>query len=417
MKPPKKGIARFNRSGKNPMRSARSVRPRMIVVGYQFMSEFLLNPEIVFLNHGSFGACPRLVFDKYQRWQRQLEWQPVQFLQRQLPVHLAAARQKLADYLGANSSEVVFVPNPTFAANTIARSLPLGSGDEVLISDQEYGACRFAFQFAAQEKGFRVVEQDIPLPVESEEAIVDAFWQGVTPNTKLIFISHITSTTALTLPVAKICQRARDTGILTMIDGAHAPGQIDVNLSEIGPDFYTATCHKWMCAPKGSGVFYVREDRQDMIDPLVVGWGWGPEKTFHRENEFVSNHEWLGTHDPAAYLTVRLAITWQKKHFTPEVRQRSCDLARLAVDLASQIKGIERVHPDAFFRQMGLIDITARGIPDHVELKSYLYQAYQVEVPVIRWKDRMLIRVSTHAYTTEEDIHKFIHALKDTFRG
>lgn len=380
------------------------------------MSDFLLDPDVIFLNHGSFGACPRPVFNEYQRWQTKLERQPVRFLQRELPDHLAEARRQVAQYLGALSTEIVFVPNPTFAANTIARSLPLASGDEVLISDQEYGACRFAFQFAAQQKGFRVVPQSIPLPVESDEAMVESFWQGVTKNTKLIFISHITSTTALTLPVAQICQRARDAGILTMVDGAHAPGQIDVNLSDIGADFYTATCHKWVCAPKGSGVFYAREDRQHLVEPLVVGWGWGEQKTFHRENEFVEHHEWLGTHDPAAYLSVPAAIAWHEQHFTADVRQRSCDLARLAVDLAAKIEGVERVHPDAFFQQMGLIDITATKA-DAAELKSHLYDAYQIEVPVIRWQDRTLIRVSTHAYTTQDHIEKFAWALQQIFSG
>ncbi len=375
------------------------------------MSEFLLDPDVVFLNHGSFGACPRPVFDAYQRWQRELERQPVRFLQRELPGLLIEARRQVAEYLAARPTEIVFVPNPTFAANTIARCLPLGPGDEVLITDHEYGACRFAFQFAAQQKGFRVVQQAIPLPVESEAAIADTFWQGVNENTKLIFISHITSATALTLPVAKICQRARDAGILTMIDGAHAPGQIEVDLGEIGADFYTATCHKWMCAPKGSGIFYVREDRQSLIEPLVVGWGWGPDKTFHRDNEFLEHHEWLGTYDPSAFLTVPAAIVWQRECITSEVRQRSRDLARSAVTLASQIDGIERVHPDSFYYQMGLIDITAKQV-DAEALKSRLYDEYKIEIPVIRWQDRTFLRVSAHAYTTQHDIETLIQALQ-----
>lgn len=376
------------------------------------MSEFLLEPDVIFLNHGSFGACPKLVFDEYQRWQTRLERQPVRFLQRELPELLANARREVAQYLGARPTEVVFVPNPTFAANTIARCLSLGPGDEVLMTDHEYGACRFAFQFSGRQKGFRVIEQAIPLPVESNDAIVDALWQGVTPNTKLLFISQITSATALTLPVAQICQRAREAGILTMIDGAHAPGQIDVNLSEIGADFYTATCHKWMCAPKGSGIFYVREDRQHLIEPLVVGWGWGPEKTFHRENAFVEHHEWLGTHDPSPFLTVPDAIAWQREYNTPEVRQRSCDLARRAVESAAQIDGIERVHPDPFFRQMGLIDLTALGI-EPATLKSKLYDEYKIEAPVIRWQDRTFVRISAHAYTTERHIESLIGALRE----
>ncbi|WP_158262529.1 MULTISPECIES: aminotransferase class V-fold PLP-dependent enzyme [Pirellulaceae] len=376
------------------------------------MSEFLLDPDVTFLNHGSFGACPRPVFEEYQRWQRELERQPVRFIQRELPGLLADARKSVGDYLGAKPGELVFVANPTFAANTIARCLPLGEGDEVLITDHEYGACRFAFQFAAQKKGFRVVEQAIPLPVESDEQIVDAFWQGVNAKTKLIFISQITSATALTLPVAKICERARQAGILTMIDGAHAPGQIEVHLGEIGADFYTATCHKWMCAPKGSGIFYVREDRQAMIDPLVVGWGWGPDKTFHRENEFVENHEWLGTYDPAAYLAVPSAIAWQTEFITPKVRQRSRDLVRSAVELASQMDGMERVHPDAFFFQMGLIDVTARWT-DADALKLRLYDQFKIEIPVIRWQNRTFLRVSAHAYTTEKDIQTLLNALQE----
>ncbi|MBI1249833.1 aminotransferase class V-fold PLP-dependent enzyme [bacterium] len=376
------------------------------------MSDFLLDPDVIFLNHGSFGACPRQVFYEYQRWQQRLEQQPVQFLQRELPGLLADARRQVAEYLGAKPTELVFVPNPTFASNTIAKSLDLGPGDEVLISDQEYGACRFAFQSAAQKKGFRIVEQSIPLPVQSNESIVESFWQGVTKNTKLIFLSHITSTTALTLPVAQICERARDAGILTMIDGAHAPGQIGVDLGAIGADFYTATCHKWMCAPKGSGVFHVREDRQHLVEPLVVGWGWGPEKTFHRDNEFLEHHEWLGTYDPSAYLTVPAAIAWQKECITDEVRQQSCDLAHYAVESASQIDGIERVHPDAFFSQMGLIDVTARKF-DAEALKSRLYDTYRIEIPVIRWHDRMFLRVSAHAYTTKGHIDTLLRALRE----
>ncbi|MCC9604280.1 aminotransferase class V-fold PLP-dependent enzyme [Blastopirellula sp. JC732] len=376
------------------------------------MPDFLLDPDVVFLNHGSFGACPRQVFDEYQRWQRELERQPVRFLQRELPGLLADARLQVAHYLGARPTEIVFVPNPTFAANEIARSLPMGPGDEVLMTDHEYGACRFAFQFAAQQKGFRVVEQAIPLPVESNEAIVDTFWQGVTEHTKLIFISQITSPTALTLPVAQICQRAKEAGILTMVDGAHAPGQIDVHLGDLGADFYTATCHKWLCAPKGSGIFYVREDRQSLVEPLVVGWGWGPNKTFHRENEFLEHHEWLGTYDPAAYLAVPAAIAWQKKTMTDEVRHRSQDLARAAVAMAAEIEGIERVHPDSFFRQMGLIDVTAKYV-DADMLKSRLYDEYRIEAPVVRWKDRIFVRVSTHAYTRQDHIETLVRALQE----
>ena len=215
--------------------------------------EFLLDPDVVFLNHGSFGACPREVHDEYQRIQRRLELQPVRFIERELPRLLAAARETLARFIGADDDEVVFVTNPTFAVNEIVRSLVLHADDEVLVSDQEYGACRNAWRYMSQQRGFSVVEQSIRLPVTSDEEIIECFWSGVTDNTKVIFLSHITSPTALTIPVAEICRRARMRGIITVIDGAHAPGQIEVNMKAIGADFYTGTCHKWLCAPKGAG--------------------------------------------------------------------------------------------------------------------------------------------------------------------
>ena len=212
--------------------------------------EFLLDPDVVFLNHGSFGACPREVFEEYQHWQRRLEAQPVRFLQRELPELLANARARLADFVGADADEVVFVPNPTFAVNELARCLPLHGDDEVLLSDQEYGACLRAWQFMQAKGRLRVVQQPIRLPLSSVENTVEEFWRGVTPKTRVIFLSQITSPTALTLPVDAICRRAREANILTIIDGAHGPGQVDIDLHAMQADFYVATCHKWLCAHK-----------------------------------------------------------------------------------------------------------------------------------------------------------------------
>ena len=212
----------------------------------QLREQFLLDPDVVFLNHGSFGATPRPVFEAYQAWQRRLERQPVLLLGREVETHLAEARHTLATYLQADGDDLVYVPNATFGVNLVARSLDLGAGDEVLTTDHEYGACDRVWRFLGQKRGFRYVQQHIPLPTSSPEEIVAHFWQGVTPNTKLIYLSHITSSTALRLPVEAICQRAREAGILTLIDGAHAPGQIPLNLTEIGADFYTGNCHKWL---------------------------------------------------------------------------------------------------------------------------------------------------------------------------
>ena len=200
-------------------------------------AQFLLDPDIIFLNHGSFGATPRPVFEAYQEWQRRLEWQPVEFLVNELPGLLVDARQALGNYIHCGRDDVVYVPNATFAVNVVARSLDLGPGDEVLTTNHEYGACNNVWSFLSRKRGFSYRYRQINFPAESDETVVDQFVQGITPQTKVIFLSHLTSATALKLPVTEICQLAAERGIITVIDGAHAPGQIPLNLEEIGADF------------------------------------------------------------------------------------------------------------------------------------------------------------------------------------
>ncbi|HNP84748.1 MAG TPA: aminotransferase class V-fold PLP-dependent enzyme, partial [Kouleothrix sp.] len=205
----------------------------------RYADEFLLRPEITFLNHGSFGACPRPVFESYQEWQRRLEVQPVEFLGRHISTLLAEARTRLAAYLRTAAGNLVYVPNATYGVNIVARSLDLQPGDEVLASDHEYGAADRAWRFVCNKRGVRYINQPIGLPLESAEQFVEQLWAGVTPRTKVIFLSHITSPTALIFPLEAVCRRARAEGIMTVIDGAHAPGQIDLALDALGADFYT----------------------------------------------------------------------------------------------------------------------------------------------------------------------------------
>ncbi|MDG2384865.1 MAG: aminotransferase class V-fold PLP-dependent enzyme [Pirellulaceae bacterium] len=373
--------------------------------------EFLLESDFVFLNHGSFGACPQKVHQEYQRIQLQLESQPVRFMQQELQPLLTAARGALADFVGADHDELVFVSNPTYAVNEIARSLQLDPGDEVLVSDQEYGACHNAWRFMSQKRGFSIVEQSIVLPVASNEEIVDQFWEGITDQTRVVFLSHITSPTALTIPVAEICRRARERRIITVIDGAHAPGQIDIDLKEVGADFYTGTCHKWLSAPKGAAFLYARREIQPQIEPLIVGWGWGTEqRTVNSGNDFADYHEWLGTNDPSAYLTVPKAIEFQRQNSWNSVRQRCHQLAIQAVDIASQTPGLARVHSNEFFQQMALIEVTQK-LDDPDRLKRQLFEM-KIEVPIIRWKDRVFVRVSIAAYNTLADVQQLLKALE-----
>ncbi len=240
--------------------------------------DFLVRPDIAFLNHGSFGARTRTVFEEYQRWQRELEAEPVEFLGRRLPALLAEARVPLAAYLSVGADDLVFVPNATHGMNIVARSLELQPGDEVLGTDHEYGAVERTWRFNCERQGAMYRTQPIPLPFSSAESIVEQLWQGVTERTRVIVISHISSPTALMFPVAEIAQRAAAQGILTIIDGAHAPGQVDLNLETLGADFYVGNGHKWMSGAVGAGFLYAKPERQYLLKPLVVSWGYQPRE-------------------------------------------------------------------------------------------------------------------------------------------
>ena len=374
-------------------------------------SSFLLEDDVTFLNHGSFGATPRTVLDIYQQYQRRLERQPVRFLQRELPKLLADSRASLAEFVGCRSDELVFVRNPTFAANTLARCLPLGPGDELLTTNHEYGACRFAFRCMSQQRGFRIVEHDIPLPPPTNVEIVDQFWQRVNKKTKAIFLSHISSPTALRLPIDAICQRARNAGITTFVDGAHAPGQIELDLAAVGADFYTGACHKWLCAPKGASFLYARRNQQHLVHPLIVGWGWGDERTIKVGSDFLDGHQWLGTTDPSAYLSVPAAIEFQRQHDWPSVRQRCRLLARTAVQRAATVTGMPPAVPPEFHLQMGLIELPPDT--DLPQLKNRLYDNHRVEIPVVAWQDRKFLRISVQAYNSSRDVETFVKALTE----
>lgn len=374
---------------------------------------FLLDPDVVFLNHGSFGATPRPVFEVYQAWQRRLEAQPVKFLGRDIGDHLAVAREALGRYVNASAADLVFVPNATFGVNVVARSLELGPDDEVLTTDHEYGACENVWRFLGRKRGFRIVRQSIPLPVTSAEDVVKQFWTGVTTRTKVIFISHITSPTAVRLPVEEICIRARQAGILTVIDGAHVPGQIPLDLGALGADFYTGNAHKWLCSPKGSALLYARPEVQHLVEPLVVGWGWGEERQFTYGTDFLDYNQWLGTNDFSAYLSVPAAIQFQKEHEWDAVRDRCHALVCEFVDRMRDLTGLDSIYPPGgtgFFRQMALAPLPPGTDLDL--LKARLYDEYRIEIPCIRWNDRPFIRVSIQGYNTREDLDALLEALE-----
>ena len=214
---------------------------------------FLLDPNIIYLNHGSYGACPRPVFERYQAWQRELELNPMGFYGERQPALMTVAREALGAYLGVTGGDVVYFANPTTATRIICRSLQLEPGDEILATDWEYPAMESTWDFVAHLRGSRFVRQPVPVPMDDPMAWADAYWSGVTPRTRILYLSHISFTSSLIFPVAEICRRAREAGIMTFIDGAHAPSQIPLDLAAIDADIYVGACHKWLCAPKGAG--------------------------------------------------------------------------------------------------------------------------------------------------------------------
>ncbi|WIG58765.1 MAG: Cysteine desulfurase [Ktedonobacterales bacterium] len=375
--------------------------------------QFLLRSGMAFLNHGSFGACPQPVFAEYQRWQRRLEEQPVEFLGRRLDGLLAEARAPLAAYLGTSAEDVVFVPNATHGMNIVARSLALAlePRDEVLGTDHEYGAVERTWRFLCGQRGAHYRSQPVALPVTDAATVVEQVWAGVTARTRVIVVSHITSPTALALPVAEICRRARERGIITVVDGAHAPGQMDLALDALGADFYTGNLHKWVCSPKGAAFLYARRERQPMLEPLVVSWGW--EAREPGPSVFQDLFGWIGTDDPAAYLSVPAAIAFQRAHDWDAVRAACHALAGEARERIAALTGLGQICPDgmAWWGQMCAAPLPQRDDLSAWELQGRLWEEYQVEVPLVEWQGWRLVRVSIQAYNTPGDVDRLLAGL------
>ena len=370
---------------------------------------FLLRPGVIFLNHGAFGACPRPVFEAYQRWQLELEQQPVEFLGRRSGELLRTARRALGQEVGADPDDLVYVPNATTGVNVVARSLDLQPGDEVVGTDHEYGAVDRTWRTVCAERGARYVRAAVPVPVRAPGEVADRIWSAVTRRTRVLAVSHITSPTALTFPLAELIGRARSSGILTVVDGAHAPGQIPIDLRELGADFYAANCHKWLCAPKGTGFLFARRDLQDRLRPPITSWG--DESDLAGPSHFLNEFEWQGTDDLAAYLAVPEAIRFLHDHDWGGVRERSHALVRTFRDALAVLTGLGPLCPDdpAWFTQMASMPLP---IPAE-EARAFqrrLLEEFAIEIPVMRWNGRALLRISVQAYNTPQDVDALVRA-------
>ena len=368
--------------------------------------QFLLDKSVTFLNHGSFGACPIPVFEEYQRWQRELERQPVEFIGRRFDGLMGDARAAIAQFLNTDADNVVYVQNATSGLNVIARSFPLEQGDEILTTDHEYGALDMTWEWMCGKSGATYRKHAVPVPVTNHADFVESFWNAVTPKTKIIFLSHITSPTALIFPVKEICARAREAGILTVIDGAHVPGHIPLDLTDLGADIYSGNFHKWLCAPKGSAFLFVRPEQQEWVESLTVSWGWRGDSTF------VSRNQYQGTTDVASYLATPAAIKFQQEHDWPTVRARCHALARQARERISERFDMPPISPDEPDEWIGQMVSCPLPTTDIETLKTRLYDEFRIEVPFGSWQGYNWVRVSFQGYNDEADLDRLIEALE-----
>lgn len=369
--------------------------------------DFVLDPHTVFLNHGSYGACPREVLAAQQAWQLEMERNPVQFLGRRSSVLLGEARAVLASALGAQADDLAFVTNATTGVHAVARSLDLQPGDEVLATDHEYGACDAGWQQVCAERGAHYRRVEIPLPFDSA-GFASRLLAAATARTRLVFASHVTSTTALVLPVADLCRQARERGWLTLIDGAHAPGQLPLALDALGADYYTGNCHKWLCAPKGAAFLHVRAEHHGRLHAPIAGWGAVAEAagasgldSFTGTSVLQRRMQWLGTRDIAAWLAVPAAVEFQRRHDWPAVRARCHAMAVPLMHRVAARFGLPAIAADDDFAQMVPCPVPAAAGPS---LQQRLFERHHIEVPVTQHGGHRFVRVSVQGYNTEADL-------------
>ena len=377
---------------------------------HNIRDDFMLRRDLRLLNNGSFGACPKPVFAEYQRWQAELEVHPGGFVGRWETL-LKEARTKLADYLHTDQARLGFVTNATMGVNVVTHSLRswLKPGDEVLTTNHEYGACNHAWQFNCQKAGASYINHPIDLPITSDEDFVEKFWAGVTPRTRVVYLSHTTSPTALTFPLTEICRRARAAGILSVIDGAHVPGQRELYLDDLGADFYTGNCHKWMCAPKGSAFLYARSEVQSLIEPLIVGHGWLPDKP--SERPLYDYVEMFGTRDIAAFLALSAAIDYMAEHNWAQVR---ADCHAMALDAKRTIERMFEMPPICPEDPEWFSQICAIRLPDNTDmakLGEIVRGQYHIEMPLITWGKYKIARLSVQIYTSQDELDALVEAI------
>ena len=372
------------------------------------INRFILDRKTTFLNHGSFGACTKEVMNQYIEFQYELENQPVHFIEKEIPDLMTKSRKSLSKFLNVDSNDLILIDNPTTAINEIIRSLKLQPGDEIISTDHEYGAMDKAWEFITEKTGSVYKNIKLPFPIESNDDITSTLVNNCSDKTKVLFISHITSPTAIIFPVKELCDFARKNNIITIIDGAHAPGHIELDIRNLNPDYYIGTCHKWLCTPKGVSFLYVDKEIQNKLDPLIIGWGWRDSET--KLSNFQSNHQWWGTRDMSSYFCIPLAVMiHQEKEM---VHSRIQCLSKIPI-IRKEINNITKQSDICPNEMLGHMASMIIPIENHLEIKNKLINDYNIEIPIFNWKGKNLLRVSYYLYNQEKDINYLIKALKE----
>ncbi len=390
----------------------------------EFARRWTLDPQVEFLNHGSFGACPRRVLDLQQELRARMERQPVLFLSRELEPLLDEARSALARFVGADADDLAFVPNATSGVNTVVRSLRLGPGDEVLTTDHAYNACRNALR-VLEPAGVRVVTAAVPWPGVTPARVASAVLAAVTPRTRLALIDHVTSPTGLVFPVETLVRALAERGVDTLVDGAHAPGMLPLDVRRIGAAYYTGNCHKWLCTPKGAGFLHVRRDRQDGVLPLAVSHGFNSTRT--DRSRFRLLFDWGGTDDPTPFLCIPEAIRFLASLVPggwPALMQRNRELALAGRALLCESLGIPEPAPAEMIGTLAAVPLPDSEGPPPVAgsmndpLQRTIFDQHRVEVPIFVFPQypRRLVRIAAQLYNSRGQIERLARALRELLR-
>ena len=386
-----------------------------------FADRWLLDPEVIFLNHGSFGATPKTVLDEQTRIRNRIESEPLLFFDHHYLDEVDRARADLARFIGARTDDLAFVVNATTGVNTVLRSLRLEPGDELLVSDHEYNACRNAIEAVAAAAGAEVVVVPIPFPLTGEDEVVDLVLARLSQKTRILLIDHVTSQTGLVLPIERLVSNVQADGVDVLVDGAHAPGMVTLDLDSLGAAYYTGNCHKWLCAPKGAGFLHVRQDRREGVRPLVISHGANASST--ERSRFHLEHDWTGTRDPSAWLSVPAALREMESMVEggwDEVRRRNRELVLEGRRVLCAALGIEMPCPESMIGSLASLPLP-EGEGELVNelfpfdgLQVRLFQEYRIEVPVIAWPapPRRLIRISAQLYNSRPQFVALAGALK-----